>query len=230
MRSPLRDSTTVIWPFFNYVDDREKKYREWDAPWPLVVFARGEGKTHHARLAFLQPRAERDAGERFLSVADLQVQPGALGSARQPAHPDLLLPLFRPGGKEHRDGGGAAAGGFLAVLHQRRDFNGNSRLQVLALTEAFFPRHKSMDRNYSPLWSVWRSEKNPRTGASSQSLLWNLYRRDATPESKKCSLLFGLFQYQSGAIGKRVRLFYVPLSREKAPADAGAKAGPGKSS
>ena len=21
------------------------KYREWDAPWPLIVFARGEGKT-----------------------------------------------------------------------------------------------------------------------------------------------------------------------------------------
>ncbi len=45
LRSPMRDSTTVIWPFFNYVNDREKKYREWDAPWPFVVFARGEGKT-----------------------------------------------------------------------------------------------------------------------------------------------------------------------------------------
>ena len=33
-----------LWPFFNYVDDRGKKYREWDAPWPLIVFARGEGK------------------------------------------------------------------------------------------------------------------------------------------------------------------------------------------
>jgi hypothetical protein len=99
---------------------------------------------------------------------------------------------------------------------------------VLALSETFFPRHKSMERDYSPLWSVWRSEKNPRAGASSQSLLWNLYRRDATPDSRKCSLLFGLFQYQSSAAGKRMRLFYIPLSREKAPAHAGAKAGPGK--
>src|SRR5208283_6079157 len=45
LRSTNRDSTTVIWPFFNYVDDREKKYHECDAPWPLIVFARGEGKT-----------------------------------------------------------------------------------------------------------------------------------------------------------------------------------------
>jgi hypothetical protein len=99
---------------------------------------------------------------------------------------------------------------------------------VLALSETFLPRNKSMERNYSPLWSVWRSEKNRRAGASSQSLLWNLYRRDATPDSKKCSLLFGLFQYQSSGAGKRMRLFYIPLSREQTPAHDGAKAGPGK--
>jgi hypothetical protein len=26
-----RDSTTVLWPFFTWIDDREKKYREWEA-------------------------------------------------------------------------------------------------------------------------------------------------------------------------------------------------------
>jgi len=63
---------------------------------------------------------------------------------------------------------------------------------------------------------VWRSEKNAKTGATSQSLLWNLYRHEAAPASKKCSLLFGLFQYQSGVAGKRVRLFYIPVVRTKA--------------
>jgi len=60
---------------------------------------------------------------------------------------------------------------------------------------------------------IWRDEKNATTGASSQSLLWNLYRNERTPEAKKCSLLFGLFQYQKGPEGKRVRLFYVPLGK-----------------
>src|SRR5437879_6800072 len=46
-RSPKRDSTTVGWPFFSHVTDREKKYREWDVPWPLVVFARGERSEEH---------------------------------------------------------------------------------------------------------------------------------------------------------------------------------------
>jgi hypothetical protein len=37
--------TSVLWPFFTWIDDREKKYREWQGPWPLVIFTRGEGKT-----------------------------------------------------------------------------------------------------------------------------------------------------------------------------------------
>ncbi|MGH7990259.1 MAG: hypothetical protein ACREDS_08750, partial [Limisphaerales bacterium] len=55
------------------------------------------------------------------------------------------------------------------------------------------------------------SENNPKTGASSQSLLWNFYRHDTTATSKKCSLLFGLFQYQSDLETKKFRLFYIPI-------------------
>jgi len=44
-RSPQLDSTTVLWPFFTWMDNRAKKYHEWQAPWPFIIFARGEGKT-----------------------------------------------------------------------------------------------------------------------------------------------------------------------------------------
>ena len=118
---------------------------------------------------------------------------------------------------------------FLPFFSYRRDFNGNSRLQVLALLEPFTPTSKSIERNYSPLWALWRAEKNPQTGAASQSLLWNLYRREATPEAKKCSLLFGLFQYQSGSKGKSMRLFYIPLGGKKAQAPGESNAAPLKS-
>ena len=83
--------------------------------------------------------------------------------------------------------------------------------------EPLLPNNKSIDRNDSPLWSLWRSEKNAKTGAASQSLLWNLYRRETAPETRKCSLLFGLFQYHSGAEGKRLRLFYVPVFKSRKP-------------
>ena len=101
------------------------------------------------------------------------------------------------------------------LFTHRRDYDGSERLQVLALLEPLLPNSTSVERNYSPIWSLWRSERNARTGATSQSLLWNLYRRESNPDSRKCSLLFGLFQYQSDSETKRWRLFYLPAIRKR---------------
>jgi hypothetical protein len=102
----------------------------------------------------------------------------------------------------------------------RKEHNGNTRLQLFAPLEPLVPNNKSMERLYSPLWSIWRSERNARTGAASQSFLWNLYRAEQTQKTRKISLLFGVFRYQSGPEGKRWRLFYVPLGRGKTEARA----------
>ncbi len=213
-RSPLRDTSTYLWPLgLTHTEDREKKYREWGAPWPFIVFARGEGKTANrvwplfgrAKNETLQSdfclwpiykynRAHTDALDRertrilFFLYSDLVERNLATGTALERTD---LWPLFTA----------------------RRDHNGNERLQIFSLLEPFLPNSAAVERGYSPLWSIWRSEKNAATGAASQSLLWNLYRRDVTPNSKKCSLLFGLFQYQSGPDGNGVRLFYIPISK-----------------
>ena len=55
-----------------------------------------------------------------------------------------------------------------------------------------------------------------QTGARSQSLLWNLYRRDTTTEASKTSTLFGLVQHSSSAEGGRWRLFYWPVKKSAA--------------
>jgi hypothetical protein len=218
VRSPKRDSTTVIWPFFSHITDRDKKYVEWQTPWPLVDFAHGEGKTtsrvwpfysqsHNAVLEsdwYLWPvykfnRAHSDPLDRsrtrilFFLYSDTNQKNTQTGEARRRVD---VWPLFT----------------------YRHDYNGNTRLQIFAPLEPILPFSPSIERDYSPLWSVWRAEKDPKTGARSQSLLWNLYRHSSTPNSKKCSLLFGLFQYQSGAEGKRVRLFYIPIVTAKAEA------------
>jgi hypothetical protein len=105
----------------------------------------------------------------------------------------------------------------LAVYN--RDFDGSSRLQVLALAESFFPDSPGIERNWSPLWSVWRSEKNPAADKTSQSVLWNLYRRETGPGTKRISCFFGLYQYQSNPEGKKVRLCYLPVFSGKADKD-----------
>ena len=215
-RSPLRDSTTAPWPIgYTFTDDREKKYKEWGAPWPFIVFARGEGKTanrvwplfgemHNQTMKsefYLWPiykynslHSEPLDRERtrilFFLYSDLLEKNTASGKERKRRD---LWPLFT----------------------YRQDFNGNERLQLLAPLEPLLRSSPSIERNYSPLWSIWRSEKNPSAQASSQSLLWNLYRCDRAPGTKKCSLLFGLFQYQSTPEAKRLRLFFIPVRNKK---------------
>jgi hypothetical protein len=103
----------------------------------------------------------------------------------------------------------------LPFFTYHRDFNGNSRLQILALIEPVLPDNRGIERNWSPLWSLWRAEDNPKTGAGSRSLLWNLYRSDKTLDSKKISILFGLFQYQSVGETNKLRLFYIPVPKAR---------------
>jgi hypothetical protein len=219
-RSPLRDLTTVIWPFFNHIDDRTKKYEEWDAPWPLIEFARGEGKTTSRVWPFFSQSHSPTLEDNFYlwpiyKYNRAHVDPLDRRRSR------IVFFLYSDTTDKNTETGLYSRRTYLwPFFIHRHDFNGNTRLQVLAPLEPFVPGSHKIPRDYSPLWSVWRAEHNPKTEAASQSLLWNLYRRDTDPAQKKISLLFGLFQYQSDPQGKQVRLFYVPFGRSKA-SDAG---------
>jgi hypothetical protein len=211
-RSPQRHSTTVPWPFgLTITEDREKKYREIGVPWPLIVFARGEGKTAN-RLWPLFGQAKNPILESDFYLWPLYKYNRAHAPPLDRTRTRILFFLYSDLIEKNEDTGTALQRTDLWPLFTaKRDHNGNERLQLLAPLEPLLPNNKSIERNYSPLWSIWRSEKNAKTGAASQSFLWNLYRNDATPETRKCSLLFGLFQYQSGLEGKRLRLFYMPV-------------------
>ncbi len=214
-RSPQRDSSTFLWPFFNYSDDREKEYREWDLPYPLVVFARGEGKTgNRVWPLFSHMKTPTQQSDFYLwpfySFKRFHSDPLERERAR------ILFFLYSDVNEKNTETGDASnRKDFWPLFTRKKNFNGDTRLQILAPLEPFLPNNKSIERAYSPVWSVFRAEKNAKTGANSQSLLWNLYRRDAAPASKKISLLFGLFQYQSNTQGKRLRVFYVPFGKSE---------------
>jgi len=212
LKSPARDTIAYGFPLgYTRIENREGKYREWGMPWPLVDFARGEGKTVNRVWPFFGfghnettesdfaawpiykfNRVRADPLDRqrmrilFFLYSDLDEKNTARGTSH---HRTDLWPLFTA----------------------RRDHNGNERLQLFAPLEPLLPENESIERLYSPIWSIWRSEKNPKTGASSDSFLWNLYRRDETKTEKKITFLFGLFQYRVSEEGKHLRLFYVPL-------------------
>jgi hypothetical protein len=218
-RSPQRDATTVLWPFFTWIDDRAKKYREWEGPWPFIVVARGEGKTT-TRFWPLFSRAHNDTLTSDFYLWPLYKYNRLHTESLDRERTRILFYLFVDVTEKNIATGAERERMDLWPLFAwRRDFNGNRRLQILAPVEAALPNNRGVERNWSPLWSLWRSENNPSAGATSQSLLWNLYRRETAPAAKKCSLLFGFFQYQSDSEMKKIRLFYIPVLKWHAPAD-----------
>ena len=218
-RSPHRDSTTILWPFFTWTEDREKKYREWDSPWPLVVFARGEGKTT-TRIFPLFSHAHSATLESDFYLWPLYKYNRAHSGPLDRDRTRILFYLYsKVNEKNTATGATRSRTDLWPLFTHRHDLNGNTRLQVFAPIEPILPVNKSVERNWSPVWSIWRAEKNARTGHTSQSLFWNLYRCETTPTTKNSSLLFGLFQYQSNLETKHWRLFRLPLKKLQKESD-----------
>lgn len=216
-RSPQRDSTSYLWPLgVTITDDRARAYHEVGAPWPFIVFANGEGKTVRRVWPFFSHAANTNLQSDFCLWPVYKynrVQSAPLDRDRT----RILLFLYSRVNERNTAAGTLRQRTDLWPLFtQKKDANGDTRLQVLSPLEPFLPTTPSIERNYSPLWSVWRAERNAQTGAASQSFLWNLYRRETAPEVKKCSLFFGLFQYHSDSQGRRGRLLYVPFGRKAA--------------
>jgi len=235
LRSPQRDATTVIWPLFTWINDREKKYREWQMPWPIVVIARGEGK-HTTRVFPLFSHAHSGPTPPSFSGTGVERPTGATNAYMESDF--YVWPLYKynrlrsePLDRERtrilfflysdtwqkntETGASRRRRDFWPLYTYQNDYNGNSRLQIGAILEPFLPTNHKIERDWSPLWSFWRSEKNPREQASSQSLLWNLYRHQTSREAKSTSVLFGLFQHHADEKGKTVKLFYIPIHKSK---------------
>jgi hypothetical protein len=214
--------TTFLWPLgVTHIEDREKGYTEWGMPWPLVVFADGPGKTTRRVMPFFsQAHNTNKISNWYLWPVYKYNAFKSEGYERERTR--ILLFLYsdvRATNAETR--ATLRQADLWPLFNVRRDFEGRSRVQLLNILEPILPNNTGVERNLSPLWSIWRSERDARTGASSQSFLWNLYRRDATPNAHKTAFLFGLFQHQAGAEGAQWRLFYIPM--RKSPPQAAEK-------
>ncbi len=215
LRSPQRDWTAVFWPFFNWIDDRGKEYREWEMPWPVIEVARGPGKTETRIFPFFSRSHNTSLEDNFYAWPVYKFN-AIHAPPLERRRSRILFFLYQNTSDRSTETGKLKRRVDLwPLLVYHRDFDGSTRLQAPALLETFMPASPGIERNWSPLWAVWRSEKDPAKGANSQSLLWNFYRRDASPGAKKISCFFGLYQYQSNAAGKKLRLFYIPVLKKE---------------
>jgi hypothetical protein len=218
--SPAKDSRTWLWPLFSVIDNREKRYKEWQMPWPFIVFARGPGENTDRVLPFYSRSVSPTAQSGFLLWPLYKVN--RITSPPLMRERNRILFFLYSNVRETNTLRQTVARrvDLWPFFAYREDHEGNRRFQALALLESFLPLNHAIDHVYSPMWSIWRNASNPTTQASSQSFLWNLYRRDRSPAQTKVSLLFGLFQYQSTPERRRVKLFFIPFGAKVKSASA----------
>jgi hypothetical protein len=215
VRSAARDSTTYLWPFgLTLTEDRVREYNEVDFLWPVFAYARGEGKTT-TRFWPLFGFSHNAVLERNFCAWPVYRYSRVHSSPLDRRRTQILFFLYSDkrelntttGFESHRVD-------FWPLYTKKQDGRGNSSLQVLSVLEPVLSASKSIERNYSHVWSIWRSEKSVERGTASQSLLWNLYSSRVTEDRvRKTSFLFGLFQHKSSPTGAGLKLFYIPLSR-----------------
>jgi hypothetical protein len=208
----LRDATSVpAFLGFSVTHDREKGYDEIGAPWPLIVFRRGES-TWINRVWPFYSKATNQFLESTWYLWPVYKYNRMHSDPLDRDRMRILLYLYSDMTERNTEAGTALRRRDLWPLFtHRHDHNGNERLQILAPLEPFLPANKSIERNWSPVWSIWRSEQNPTTGASSQNFLWNLYRHETGTNGTRTSALLGLVQHRSEEQGGRWRFFWWPF-------------------
>jgi hypothetical protein len=214
LRSPVREENCYGWPFGYWrIDDRGKKYREQDFLWPFFERARGEKTV--TRVFPFYSRASGSGLENDFYLWPLYKFARVETPSMERERTRIAFFLYSDIREKNRQNGDTLHRvDFWPFFTYYRDMDRKERVRALSLLEPFFVNNQSIARDYSPLWSFWRTEKDGRTGAASQSLLWNLYRHESGPRSKKYSLLFGLFQYQSGNKGANWRVCYIPFGKK----------------
>jgi hypothetical protein len=230
--SQTRDSTTVLWPFFNYTRDRERQYEQWDAPWPLVQIARGEGRTTNRFLPFfsVERRVLRHefllkemVSTNLIVLFPLYSQSVDEVATGRTVRDRVLWWLYSDTRETGQDGVTRRIDSW-PLFHYERDREGAVSFWTLALLEPFMPGNEKVEQSYSPLWSIYTYRRNA-AGDSAWSFLWNLLRQEDTRqgvtveilgpiltyreagENAHLSLLGGLFQYEVRHGVRFVRLF-----------------------
>ncbi len=218
------ESKTFLWPFFSHAIDRSTGFEEWDFPWPIFQSLKGENLKGMRIFPFYGYKVREGVMKRvFVLYPIYQLEEDRIDDHQEKNVRILLLTRIRTGeGKEGAEE--TRSRRIWPFFDYEREETGRTRLSVFYI----FPfKDEGFERNLIPLFQIFRREKDPNKGIST-NLFWGFYKRLKREESdsweiahlvrmkrdkgvKTLSFLKGLFRYQSDGKNADLRLFYLPL-------------------
>jgi hypothetical protein len=234
--SSKRVSRSVIWPFFNYTYDEDAHYTQWDFPWPILQWAKGDERSIF-RVFPIYGRKYWQGVERGYILFPFYWYIHE-GDDRYEKRLDRYL-LFSKNETTvwKKDGQGERRLRVWPFFYYREEREGNVFLYWPCIIPVDF---EGYERNWAPLLSLYEYRRDPQGGSESK-FLWGIYvhRQNAARELYEVSffltyytaqdlayfsLLKGLLEYRSDGPKHALRLFYSPWPIEWESPSAGAEA------
>jgi len=220
-------SQTYLWPFYSYARDRLTGFEQLDLPWPFYRSIKGENLREIRIFPLYGYRVKQGEMKRFSLLYFVyplfQYEEDMMGGINEKTYRILFLTRFRTG----EDPQGIKKENSIRVwpfFNYERDETGHEKFYFFYL----FPFiDDGYERNLFPLFRIFRWEKDPR-GGKTTNLLWGFYKRVEKEELdfwevahligvkkgngwKKVSVLNGLVHYKREGENADLRLFYLPL-------------------
>jgi hypothetical protein len=228
--SPDFTNRTYLWPFFNYVEDKKRGFKQLSSPWPFIGFTRGTREGIRFFPLYAHFMGERGGGRVIPFSSEVNRESSEEGN--QDTDGFILWPLYRYSSvkledyrrnsksilfflykdvKDEPTIEGGTSGRRIdswPLFSYRRDNEGNRLFQFISLLEPLTYGVDGLERNYSPLWRFfeWKKYSDGRTVTS---FLWNTFRTESGKETTKIIIqpIIPIFSYTRVAAESKTHFF-----------------------
>ncbi|MFH2012251.1 MAG: hypothetical protein ABIJ37_06085 [Pseudomonadota bacterium] len=220
--SPQKDSRTFLWPFFSYTNDRANNYKQWDMPWPIFHYSKGEGIKSFKFFPLYGYKIKPDSETSFFLWPLYKYEKEFLEDHEDTTYRFLLINKYQ---KKVWRGHFKEAKSFRIwpLFYYDKKEDGSVKFSFPELIPI---DNEGFERNWAPLFRLYHY-KGDADGNMESKFLWGLYRHKKMDsrefyelsfllsyekeENKMCfSVLKGLFEYRQKNNLNSIKLFYLP--------------------
>jgi hypothetical protein len=204
---PGRKQRTYAWPFFTYVDNTNRNYKRYDMPWPIVTISRGDVNINRVFPLFSVKKEEDfESGYalwplyswRTHRLDDYEIKKRAVAYF---LYKDVQNIPRVEGGRDSR------AINLWPLFTYRRTPDGKAYFNTLSPLETFLQDNPPRERNWRPLWTIFRWDRDEE-GNHVSSFLWNTFRTESGKKGVKVELtpIIPVFSYENSDVKNKFHI------------------------
>jgi hypothetical protein len=215
VQTKMGDSRWYIPPFFRYA----KSENQWivNAPWPFIQMAGGDVHKRVVWPLYGKKRLGINKSQYYLWPIIWHNETDYIEYIQ---HRRFVVPFFssssrvisKPDGMYEKGDISSRRWKIWPLMSWQRNHE-DSQFRFLELWP--WPNPSGIERNWAPLWTLYRRENN--SGQIGHHILWGLYRQSKGEEAFEWSLLKGIAGYKKTEIGRSYRFLFMKFGEEESP-------------